>query len=399
MSPAARGAFGLLVGLFFCWLSFRPGTALGETAFRRPVDVGFIRTWPSHGGSLCLHGPTGAGCRFDCEPNGVEVTEDSSGVFYQCPTGTPVLAAAAGVVLNLHGDCGEGDPACQNGRGNWVLVEHPFGLRTLYTHLLETTVTVGDALACGDALGLSGATGTTAVEGLQFELQDLQYGPVDPFLGDCNPGQLTLWVEQTPVSDSTRSCAEAFVPNEGWIGAACSSDDECGYDGAVCLAIWPGGTCSAPCADTCPAHPGTGFSNPVCMLTPNGATCVAGCSSDLFPGTGCRDLYICQWLSTPTGSAAPGCLPEPGEEPDGGVPDGDTGIPDGDLPDKMDSDGDTGTDGGPDITAGGDSPACACRSPASKHTIINIPLLLLAVLLISGFRRRFFRCSAKVNVI
>ncbi len=399
MSPAARGAVGLLAGLFICGLALLPRRAPAETALRRPVEVGFIRSWPSHGGALCLYGPSLAGCRYDCESNGAETTEDSSGIFYQCPVGTPVLAAASGIVVDLRGDCETGDPACQNGLGNWILVEHPFGLRTLYAHLQDTNVTAGDPVECGGLLGLSGATGSTGLEGLFFELQDLQYGSVDPFEGLCNPAQPSLWEEQTASGDSARTCAGPFVPNEGWIGAPCGSVDDCRNTDANCLADWPGGTCSGPCETSCPAHPGTGYSKAVCMLTHDGTLCVAGCSSDLFPGTGCRNDYICQWLSTPAGTWEPGCVPDPGTTPDGGLPDGDTDASDGDLPDGMDPDGDTGSDGGPDITAAGDSPTCACRSPASRHTAINLRVLLLPALLISGLRRRFFRCPAKVNVI
>jgi len=377
-----------------------PLPASAASALRRPVDIGFVRLWPSHGGAGCLHGLTGAGCRHDCEPNGDEALEEFSGIFYQCPSGTPVLSAAVGVVLDLRDDCDALDPTCQAGWGNWVLVEHPFGLRTLYAHLSETLVLAGDPVDCGAPLGLSGATGSAPTEGLYFELRDLQYAVVDPFSGACNPDRSeTLWVEQTVDADCTRSCAEAFVPNEHWIGAPCERDDDCRYEGAVCLSKWTGGTCSGACEVTCPAHPGTGYSNPVCMLTPDGATCVAGCSNDLFPETGCRNNYLCQWLSTPAGTAEPGCLPEPGEPPDGGVPDGDSDVPDGDFSDTSDADGDAPSDGGPDITVGGDSPACACRSPASKHNTINLPFLFGTALLISGLRKRFFRCPAKVNVI
>lgn len=407
ISPTTHGVLRLLTGplllsVVLLGASFAgPDPAHAGTTFRRPVDVGFILHFPSHGGSSCLHGLTGAGCRFDCEANGPNAQENSQGVYYQCPTGTLVHAAAAGLVLELHGDCGSEDPACQGGWGNWVLLEHPFGQRTLYANLLEATVTTGDTVECGAVLGLSGATGAADAEGLYFEVQDLQYVRIDPFAGICNPAlEATIWEEQTlEPDDSSRTCAEAFVPNETWIGAACSEDEDCRYENAICLMTWPGGTCSGTCVGACPDHPGTGYSGTVCMRTDDGDTCVAGCSSDLFPGTGCRNEYVCQWLETATGSWEPGCLPESAEGPDGGVPDADIDIVDGDLPDTTDLSGDGAGDGDPDITAAGDSTSCACRSPASRRTTINLPFLLGPALVISGLRRRFFRCPAKVNML
>jgi hypothetical protein len=405
--PAAHGVFRLLAGLLLLAAVLLgiplagPAPVQAGTTFRRPVDIGFIRYFPSHGGALCTHGATGNGCRFDCESNGSDALEDSQGIFYQCPTGTLVHAAAEGLVLDLHGDCGQEDPSCQGGWGNWVLLEHPFGLRTLYAHLLEATVTVGTMVECGAVLGLSGATGTSSAEGLYFEVQDLRYTRVDPFAGQCNPALETpVWEEQTvEPEDSGRTCSEAFQPNEAWIGAACSEDEDCQYENGICLEGWPGGACSGSCADTCPEHPGAGYSGTVCRHTTEGDICVAGCSSLLFPGTGCRDSYVCQWLETTTGAWEPGCVPETHEQPDGGVPDADIDTGDGDPPDTGDLAGDATGDGPPDITAAGDSSSCACRSPAHGRTSFNYLFILGFSLLISGLRRRFFRCPAKVNMV
>ncbi len=161
------------------------------------------------------------------------------------------------------------------------------------------------------------------------------------------------------------------------------------------LPDWPGGTCSGACTqDPCPAREGSGYAPPVCLASPDGPICVSGCSRDLFPENGCRNQYVCQWVETREGTSVPGCLPELEEQPDGGLPDGDA-EPDAEPDAASDAATDADADSGPDITAGGAEPACACRSPAHGHGAnISFPILLL-LLAIWGLRRRFFPLSCK----
>jgi len=55
--------------------------------------------------------------------------------------------------------------------GNCVLVDHGLGLATLYGHLSQIDVAVGDAVDKGDTLGLSGATGLAGGDHLHFAVQ------------------------------------------------------------------------------------------------------------------------------------------------------------------------------------------------------------------------------------
>lgn len=389
MSARGRALLGACVCL---WLLFFPGVpalAGAQPRLRRPLDIGFIREWPSHGGAGCLHGPTGAGCRFDCQAAGLGAPEDRLGLVYQCPAGTLVLAAAEGFVLALHDECQIFDTTCQGGWGNWVLLEHPWGLRTLYAHLSGVTVSPGDPVACAAVLGLAGQTGEAEAEGLYFEVQDLRYQRLDPFPGDCNPGlEGSLWTLQLG-DDAARTCAAPFSPNEGGIGAPCSEAADCLSGDASCVDDGPGGACSAPCGMTpCPVQDGYGYVRPVCMTTQEGAACVAGCSLELFPENGCRAGYTCQWVSTDSGPQAPGCLPEPGELPDGGTPDADVN----DTQDAL-TDISQDADGGSNITIGGASPACACRAAARGRSSYLYFFPLAMVLLIWRLRRRFFPLS------
>lgn len=73
-----------------------------------------------------------------------------SGLDLAGPVGTPVLAPAAGRVIDV------GDYFFN---GQSVFVDHGHGLVTMYCHLSAIDVRVGDVVAVGDRLGAVGATG------------------------------------------------------------------------------------------------------------------------------------------------------------------------------------------------------------------------------------------------
>ena len=79
-----------------------------------------------------------------------------NGVDFAASLGTPVKAAASGVVMGT----GDTDATCPKASyGKWVLVKHGNGLATLYAHLSLIKVSRGDNVATGGLLGYSGSTG------------------------------------------------------------------------------------------------------------------------------------------------------------------------------------------------------------------------------------------------
>ncbi|MFQ3665611.1 MAG: peptidoglycan DD-metalloendopeptidase family protein [Sphingomonadaceae bacterium] len=92
------------------------------------------------------------------------------GIDFAAPTGTPVVASAAGRVVSA----GWG-----GGYGNLVTIEHAGGMRTRYAHLSRITVKPGQQVAQGQRIGAVGSTGMSTGPHLHYEVW--QNGkPVNP---------------------------------------------------------------------------------------------------------------------------------------------------------------------------------------------------------------------------
>ena len=94
------------------------------------------------------------------------------GVDLVAPAGTPVHAAADGIVFG----------AGPNGRyGNWIRIEHGGKLASVYGHLsaFATGLQPGTMVSRGDVIGYVGSTGRSTGAHLHFELQ-VDGKPVNP---------------------------------------------------------------------------------------------------------------------------------------------------------------------------------------------------------------------------
>ncbi len=121
-----------------------------------PAGRGFV--WPVEGRVLSSYGAEAGGGHND-------------GINIAAPSGTPVVAAAAGTVAYVGNEL--------RGYGNLVLLKHQGGYLTAYAHNSKVLVHKGDRVARGQTIARVGATGAVKEPQLHFEIRDGR-NPIDP---------------------------------------------------------------------------------------------------------------------------------------------------------------------------------------------------------------------------
>ncbi|TMD84191.1 MAG: hypothetical protein E6I74_03535 [Chloroflexi bacterium] len=100
-----------------------------------------------------------------------------TGIDLAVPLGTPVFAAADGVVALARPMTDSSGNLV--GYGNYVVIQHDTGLKTLYGHLLAIGVKEGDVVKRGQLIGLVGSTGNSTGPHTHFEVR-IDNSPVNP---------------------------------------------------------------------------------------------------------------------------------------------------------------------------------------------------------------------------
>ncbi|NBO46318.1 MAG: M23 family metallopeptidase [Actinobacteria bacterium] len=85
-----------------------------------------------------------------------------AGIDIPAPKGTPIRAAAAGIVL---------EAASVSGYGNMTLISHGGGMATLYGHQSRFAVRTGQHVKSGQVIGYVGSTGWSTGPHLHFEVR------------------------------------------------------------------------------------------------------------------------------------------------------------------------------------------------------------------------------------
>ena len=75
------------------------------------------------------------------------------------PSGTPILAAAAGKVVTAH---------YSSSAGNYIMIAHGNRLYTVYMHCSRLAVKEGDSVVQGQTIGYAGSTGISTGSHLHF---------------------------------------------------------------------------------------------------------------------------------------------------------------------------------------------------------------------------------------
>lgn len=116
-----------------------------------------------------------------------------NGIDFGASIGTPLYSALTGTVQ------GTGNTDAYAGcysYGKWVLIRHPNGLSTLYAHMSQIDVTVGQRVTTGERIGYTGFTGYATGPHLHFSL----------YVSDA------VQIVKLGSVKSRTNCAEASVP-------------------------------------------------------------------------------------------------------------------------------------------------------------------------------------------
>jgi murein DD-endopeptidase MepM/ murein hydrolase activator NlpD len=128
-------------------------------------------------GAASVNQPTSLGLSLGLAPAGTQrffgfgpghpggrVMEMHDGVDLVAAVGTPVYAAGDGVVLGAE---------AKGGYGNWIEIEHPGKLATIYGHLsaFAPGIVAGAHVNQGDLIGYTGNTGRSTGPHLHFEIR------------------------------------------------------------------------------------------------------------------------------------------------------------------------------------------------------------------------------------
>lgn len=93
--------------------------------------------------------------------NGGEVSRIHNGADFASAPGAPVYAAAAGRVVLAD---------LLNIRGNTIVLDHGWGIYSLYAHLSSSSVQLGDNVSAGQVIGAAGSTGRVTGPHLHWEV-------------------------------------------------------------------------------------------------------------------------------------------------------------------------------------------------------------------------------------
>lgn len=152
------------VALLLGWVLLLAGCASAPPATTQPVTAKTV-TQQQSGPVTFVHPLPGARISASFARYIVKSrNRQHHGVDFAAPSGTPVFASSAGVVLSAD------NSSLSEAFGNAVLIEHGDQLTSLSAHLSRLDVQIGQWVEAGQQIGLVGQTGRATGPHLHFEL-------------------------------------------------------------------------------------------------------------------------------------------------------------------------------------------------------------------------------------
>lgn len=126
-----------------------------------------------------------------------KVTKFHGGIDFSAPMGTEVYVTGDGVVCDVE--------SSHWGYGNMVVVDHGYGYKTRYAHLMKTMARKGQKVKRGQCIGFVGNTGKTTGVHLHYEVRknDIPVNPVNFFYNDLTPDEYGRILELSSLPTQT----------------------------------------------------------------------------------------------------------------------------------------------------------------------------------------------------
>jgi murein DD-endopeptidase MepM/ murein hydrolase activator NlpD len=128
-----------------------------------------------------------------------KVKKMHTGIDFTAPRGTPIYSTGDGVVEEVRIEFG--------GYGRQVIINHGFGYKTLYAHMEEFNVKVGDKVKRGDCIGYVGNSGLSTAPHLHYEVikDGKRVNPVHYFFQDLNDEEYEKILELASIENQSLS--------------------------------------------------------------------------------------------------------------------------------------------------------------------------------------------------
>ncbi|PKP47013.1 MAG: peptidase M23 [Bacteroidetes bacterium HGW-Bacteroidetes-12] len=123
-----------------------------------------------------------------------KTTKFHAGMDFTAPTGTPIYATGDGIIIQSDAEA--------SGYGNHVRIDHGYGYITLYAHMSEIGVKVGQKIKRGDVIGYVGNTGKSVGPHCHYEVRknDIPINPINFYFNDLSPEEFAKMVELSNAS-------------------------------------------------------------------------------------------------------------------------------------------------------------------------------------------------------
>jgi murein DD-endopeptidase MepM/ murein hydrolase activator NlpD len=112
-----------------------------------------------------------------------------SGMDFTAPAGTDVYSTGNGVIVSIQ--------SSKRGLGNHIIIDHGFRYTSVYAHLSNFNVRVGQKVQRGDVIGFVGNTGTSVANHLHYEikLNGTNVDPVNYYFEDLTAAEYVRMIE------------------------------------------------------------------------------------------------------------------------------------------------------------------------------------------------------------